>query len=63
MIYILCIDRAENNKSCLTLKKSCLTYIDISYSNVLRLYCCYSMQLAIIVSILVYIPPFTCVQP
>ena len=29
-------------------------YVDISYNNVLRIYCCYSMQLATIVSTLVY---------
>ena len=29
-------------------------YIDISFSNVIRLYCCHSMQLATIVSMLVY---------
>ena len=28
--------------------------VDISYNNVLRIYCCYSMQLATIVSTLVY---------
>ena len=29
-------------------------YVDISYNNFLRIYCCYSMQLATIVSTLVY---------